>query len=160
MNFILDNTQSERKGANHLNVELDVSGGSMRFLHLKAWNIFDFWLGTWTYEKGIKLIIVECLKELVWDENLKYLKFFERAFAHMRKEFWLNWVLEKASMKWKLQTSFHFLRAFRIRRLDFDRVGYLTFDFFFFSWRFKYVGLSSKHMIKMLGMVQFVNQSC
>jgi hypothetical protein len=33
MNFILDNTQSERKGANHLNVELDVSGG---FLHLKA----------------------------------------------------------------------------------------------------------------------------
>jgi hypothetical protein len=73
----LDNTQSERKGANHLNVELDVSGG---FLHLKAWNIFDFWLGTWTYEKGIKLIIVECLKELVWDENLKYLKFFERAF--------------------------------------------------------------------------------
>jgi hypothetical protein len=36
MNFILDNIRSERKWANHLNVELDVSGGSMRFLHLKS----------------------------------------------------------------------------------------------------------------------------
>jgi hypothetical protein len=36
MDFILDNIQSEKKEVDHLNVELDVSGGSMRFLHFKA----------------------------------------------------------------------------------------------------------------------------